>query len=220
VKSAGVVKPTHSDDRPALEQRIRDRLDSGDKKGAATALLEAYGREVLGFLIARLRDRDAASDVFSMFTENVWKGIAGFRWQCTARVWCYTLARHAASRYIDDARRRRGRHVALSRAGPLSALEARIRTATLTSARTEARSKIAQLRESLPPKDQMLILLRVSRKLGWREIAQIMTAEGERVSDADLEKEAGRLRKRYQLAKDRLKRMAVEQGLVRSQPED
>jgi RNA polymerase sigma-70 factor, ECF subfamily len=206
--------------RDAVEQRIRDRLDSGDKKAAATALLEAYGREVLGFLIARLRDRDAASDVFSMFTEDVWRGIAGFRWQCTARVWCYTLARHGASRYIEDARRRRGRHVPLSRAGPLSALEARIRTATLTAARTEARSKVAQLRESLPPEDQMLILLRVSRKLGWREIAQIMAAEGERVSDADLEKEAGRLRKRYQLAKDRLKRMAVEQGIVRSPSED
>lgn len=89
------MKPTDSDDCPALERRIR----------------EAYGREILGFLIARLRDRDAASDVFSMFTENVWKGLAGFRWDCTARVWCYALARHAASRYIEDARRRRGRHV-------------------------------------------------------------------------------------------------------------
>jgi RNA polymerase sigma-70 factor, ECF subfamily len=206
--------------RDPAEQRIRDRLDSGDKKGAATALLEAYGREVLGFLIARLRDRDSASDVFSMFTEDIWKGLAGFRWRCTARVWCYTLARHAASRYIEDARRRRGRHVPLSKAGPLSALEARIRTATLTAARTDTRSRIAQLRESLPPEDQTLILLRVSRKLDWREIAQIMTADGEAQSDAALEKEATRLRKRYQLAKDRLKKMAVEQGLVRSEPRE
>jgi RNA polymerase sigma-70 factor, ECF subfamily len=214
------VERRDPDARDVVEQRIRDRLDSGDKKAAASALLEAYGREVLGFLIARLRDRDAASDVFSMFTEDVWKGLADFRWQCTARVWCYTLARHAASRYIKDARRRHGRQVPLSRAGPLSALEARIRTATVTAARTETRSKIARLRESLPPEDQTLILLRVSRKLGWREIAQIMAAGGERASDADLEKEAGRLRKRYQLAKDRLKRMATEQGLVRSEPSE
>jgi RNA polymerase sigma-70 factor (ECF subfamily) len=201
-------------DRDALERRIRTYLESGDKKRAATALLEGYGREVLGFLISRLRDRDAASDVFSQFTEDLWKGLDGFRWQCSARVWSYTLARHAASHYIDDVRRRRGRHVSLSRAGPLSALEQKIRTATFTSARTEARSRVAQLRESLPVDDQTLLILRVNRKLDWKEIAQVMVYEGEVVSEAALEKEAARLRKRYQLAKDKLRRMALEQGLI------
>ena len=51
-------------------------------------------------------------------------------------------------------------------------------------------------------------------ELGWREIAQIMLRDGETPEDEDLEKEAGRLRKRYQLAKDKLRQMAVEQGLV------
>jgi hypothetical protein len=41
-----------------------------------------------------------------------------------------------------------------------------------------------------------------------------MVHDGELVSDAVLEKEAVRLRKRYQLAKERLRRMAQEQGLV------
>jgi RNA polymerase sigma-70 factor (ECF subfamily) len=205
---------TDAAEREALEARIRRLSDAGNKKGAATALLEGYGREVLGFLISRLRDRDAASDVFSQFTEDLWKGLDGFRWQCTARVWSYTLARHAASRYIDEARRRRGRSVPLSRAGPLSAIEAKIRTATLTAARTEARSRVAMLRESLPLDDQTLLILRVNRRLGWREIAQVMAYEGTTVPDDVLDKEAARLRKRYQLAKDKLRRMAVEQGIV------
>lgn len=201
-------------DREAHEQRIRKCCDAGDRKRAATTLLEAYGHEVLGFLIARLRDHDVASEVFSQFTEDLWRGMDGFRWQCSARVWAYTLARHAASRYIRSERRRRGRNVSLSSAGPLSAIEQRIRTETLTSARTEARSRAVKLRESLPVEDQTLLILRVNRKLGWREIAQVMAYEGKVVSDAVLDKEAVRLRKRYQLAKDKLRRLAVEQGLV------
>ena len=205
---------TAPEDREGLEQRIRALCETGDKKRAATLLLEGYGREVFGFLVARLRDREAASDVFSQFTEDLWRGLEGFRWQCSARVWSYTLARHAASRYIDDVRRRRGRNVPLSRAGPLSEIAERIRTGTRAGAQTEARSRIAQLRESLPVDDQTLLILRVNRKLGWREIAQIMLRDGESPDDEALAKEAARLRKRYQLAKDKLRQMAVEQGLV------
>jgi RNA polymerase sigma-70 factor (ECF subfamily) len=201
-------------ERDALEEGIRAYWQTGDKKRAATALLEAYGRELLGFLIAHLRDRDAAAEVFSQFTEDLWRGLDGFRWQCSARVWSYTLVRHAMSRYIKDLRRRRGRQVPLSRAGPLSEIEQKIRTATLAADRSEARSRLAQLRDTLPPDDQTLLILRVSRKLGWKEIAQVMVHDGELVSDAVLEKEAVRLRKRYQLAKERLRRMAQEQGLV------
>jgi len=205
------VTPEH---REGLEQKIRALCDAGDKKQAATLLLQGYGREIFGFLVARLRDRDAASDVFSQFTEDLWRGLDGFRWQCSARVWSYTVARHAASRYIDDVRRRRKRNVPLSRAGPLSEIAEKIRTGTRAGARTEARSRIAQLRESLPVEDQTLLILRVNRKLEWREIAQIMLRDGETPGEEKLAKEAVRLRKRFQLAKDKLRQMAVEQGLV------
>ena len=197
-----------------LEERIRARCDANDQTAAATLLLEGYGREILGFLILRLRDRDAAGDVFSQFTEDLWRGLGGFRWQCSARVWAYTLARHAASRYIRDVRQRRGRNVPISQAGPLSEIEARIRTSTMAAARTDARSRIAKLRETLPLDDQTLIVLRVNRKLAWKEIAQVMFYEGTVVADDVLEKEAVRLRKRYQLSTKKLREMAREQGLT------
>lgn len=210
VKSAKLVEAC---DRDALEGRIRAHCDAGDKKRAATLLLEGYGREVLGFLIARLRDRDAASEVFSQFTEDLWKGLDGFRWQCSARVWAYTLVQHAASRYIRGAQKRRAHQVPLSRA-PLSAIEQKIRTATRASARTDARNGLAQLRESLPAEDQTLLILRVNRKLDWKEIAYVMSDESKVLVDSALAKEAVRLRKRFQLAKDRLRRMAREKGLL------
>jgi RNA polymerase sigma-70 factor (ECF subfamily) len=56
--------------------------------GAVTTLaLERYGPEILGVLAAQVRsepDADAAA-AFSMFAEDLWRGIPGFRWRCTLR---------------------------------------------------------------------------------------------------------------------------------------
>jgi RNA polymerase sigma-70 factor (ECF subfamily) len=200
--------------RDALEQQIRTRCHAGDKKGAATLLLEGYGAELLRFLMSRLRDDDSAREVFSRFTEDLWRGLDGFRWRCPARVWCYTLARHAASHYIREGRRGRKRALPLSRAGPLSEIEQKVRTETLTLARTEAKTRMARLRERLPVDDQTLLILRITRKLTWKEIAQVMLHEGEVGEDSVLEKDAVRLRKRYQSAKEKLQEMATEEGLL------
>lgn len=201
-------------DRDALEAAIRAACKAGDKKRAATALLEGYGQELLGFLIAHLRDREIAAEVFSEFTEDLWHGLDGFRWQCSARVWCYTLIRNAATRHVKDAQRRRRRQVPLSRAGPISEIAEKIRTATLAALRTDARTKMAELRESLRPEDQALLVLRVNRKLEWKEIAQILFHDGEHVAEDVLAKDAIRLRQRYQVVKERLRRMAEERGVT------
>ncbi|HKU38072.1 MAG TPA: hypothetical protein VJR89_07995 [Polyangiales bacterium] len=197
--------------REQLEARIRALCEAGDKRRAATLLLEGYGAELLGFLLARLRDRDAAAEVFSAFTEDMWRGLDGFGWRCTARVWAYTLARHAASHYLRQAHRRRERPLA---SGALSAIEQQIRTESSASARSEAKSQLVLLRERLPRDDQLLLILRVNRQLAWTEIAQVMLHEGEVVDTAQLEREAARLRQRYQKAKHKLKALAIEAGLV------
>jgi hypothetical protein len=57
-------------------------------------------------------------------------------------------------------------------------------------------------------------VLRINRRLAWTEIAQVMFHEGEVVDDSVLEKESVKLRKRYQSAKDKLRKMAVEAGLA------
>jgi RNA polymerase sigma-70 factor (ECF subfamily) len=199
--------------REALERKIRGLCQAGDQTQAATLLLEGYGRELLGFLIGRLRDHDAAQDAFSRFAEDLWRGLPGFRWQCTARVWCYTLARHAASRQVRELQQRRVRQRPLSAAGPLSAIAQRIRTETLASERTENKQRIVQLREQLPTDDQALLILRVNRKLSWPEIAQVMLHEGEVADPALLHKDAVRLRKQYQHAKEKLQKLAAAEGL-------
>jgi RNA polymerase sigma-70 factor, ECF subfamily len=158
-----------AEQREVLERGIRALCEAGDHTQGATLLIESYGRELLGFLISRFRERDAADEVFARFAEAMWRGLPQFRWQCSARVWCYTVARHCASHYLRE--KHRARESPISLAGPLSACAERIRTQTRASARTESKLRLAQLR------------------------------------------------KRYQHAKARLRRMAVAEGLVPSDPE-
>jgi len=202
--------------REAVERDVRAHCTAGQRDAATTLLLESYGPEIFRFIMSRLRDDEAASEVFAQFTEDVWRGIDGFRWQCTARVWSYTLARHAASRYIIDARRRRAREAPLSHAGPLSELGQKIRTQTQVAMRTETKKRMAELRERLPVDDQTLLILRVTRKLDWKDIARVMVdaPDGTEAAARDLDQEAARLRKRFQLVKEKLRQMALDGGLV------
>lgn len=201
------------------EDGIQIAAQSGDFKTAATLIMQAYGREIFTFLNARLRDRELTADVFGDFTEDLWRGLATFRWQCSARAWAYTLARHAASRGVRKARRRGARNVPLSRAGPLSEIAERIRTETSLEQRTSQQHKMSELRERLSPLEQTLLSLRVNRCLPWRDIARIVSSGSLEaalaMSSDELDTEAARLRKRFQKAKEKLRRLAEEAGLIR-----
>jgi RNA polymerase sigma-70 factor (ECF subfamily) len=196
------------------EARIRGAFDSQDLRTAATLLLELYGAEIYGFLVARLRSSELAAEVFSDFTEDLWRGIGSFRWVCSSRAWAYTLARHAASRAIR--RRKRAPVVSLSRAGPLSEIADRIRVETAAALKTETRDRFVQLRQQLPLQDQMLLMLRVNRELPWLDIARIMGdgSNGGALPPQSYAATATRLRKRFQKAKEKLRKMAEEAGLL------
>lgn len=201
-------------EQEALEASIRERFEAGAFADAVTLLVEGYGREVLRFLAMRLRDPELAADVFSEFTEELWKSFPSFGFRCSARVWAYTLARHSASRRLRVLGRERRRQVPISEADGLSALAAKVRTATLAELKTEVKDRVTELREQLPPDDQMLLVLRVNRKLDWREIAEVVLYDGTPLERATLDKEAARLRKRFQLVKERLRKMAIAAGLT------
>jgi RNA polymerase sigma-70 factor, ECF subfamily len=200
------------------EARIRAAFEAAELQLSATLLLELYGPEIFRFLIAKLHDPELAGDVFGDFTEDLWRGIAGFRWVCSARAWAYTLARHAASRSIKQQRKRAKRNVPLSRAEPLSEIADRVRSQTSAQLRTETRSRLTALRGQLPEEEQMLLMLRVNRELPWLDIARILATgsldDAMQLSPHELSTEAARLRKRFQKAKEKLRRLAAEAGLL------
>lgn len=208
-------------ERDALEARISSALAAGDRDRAVTALLQGYGPEVLRFLAALHRDEDEAAEVFSKFAEAIWTAAEGFKGQSSARTWAYAIARRTSLRHRRDARRREARFQPFPEGSALSDVEARVRTETLSFLRTERRSKLAALREALPPEDQMLLMLRVDRKLAWNELALVLSEDNDApLAGEALKREAARLRKRFQTVKDRLREAGRREGLIAGDPDD
>ena len=198
--------------RARVEQGIRDRHEAGDLDGATTLAIETYGAELYGFLHALAREDDTAAEAFSTFTEDLWKGLPRFRWESSLRTWAYALARNALHRVRRDPARRAARNIPLSQAGAISGLAEAVRSATSPHLRTEVKDRFAQLREQLDPDDHALLILRVDRKMSWREIARAMPAEAG--VEVDLEKRAATLRKRFERAKAMLRELAAQSGLL------
>ena len=196
------------------EVSIRDAWNREDFGRAATALMQAYGAEIHGFLIAFMTDRAAAGEAFSSFARDLWVALPGFAWRCSARGWAYTLARNAARRHAKSEKRRRA-HVVPLPEGLSSQVAAQTRTRTETYLRTDVKHRMQELRQRLPAEDQQLLILRVKRELSWDEIAMVMLDGGLDATGAELQREATRLRKRFQLAKERLRELARREGLTR-----
>lgn len=194
------------------EARISERLERSDPHGAVTIALQAYGPEIVGFLIARERDETAASETFSDFCEDLWRGIDGFRRESSFRSWAYALARNAANRRRRDPFSKRG--VPLSKVPDIYELAEKIRTTTLMHLRTEVRDAVTRLREKLDPEDRELLVLRVNRSMSWKEIALVV--EGVDVPPAVIARKAASLRKRFERVKNRLRELAREEGLLES----
>jgi RNA polymerase sigma-70 factor (ECF subfamily) len=199
-------------ERARAEQGVRDRHAAGDFDGATTRAIELYGAELYGFLHALAREEDTAAEAFSVFTEDLWKGLPKFRWESSLRTWAYALARNALHRVRRDPARRPGRNIPLSQVGALSGLAEVVRSVTSPHLRTEVKDRFARLREQLDPDDHALLILRVDRKMSWREIARAMPAEPG--GEQDLEKRAATLRKRFERAKSMLRDLAAQSGLM------
>jgi RNA polymerase sigma-70 factor (ECF subfamily) len=202
-------------DRQRLEADVRALCDQGDYAAAATATLRGYGPELLGFLVAVHRSELDAGDGFSELSEVIWRKLPTFAWESTLRTWAYGIARNV-SRTLRRNARRRGRREGGAGESALEAVAIAVRTATLTYLRTEKRTRLQALRDLLPEEDRMLLVLRVDRNLEWNDLARVL---GERDGDATLEgavlaREAARLRKRFQLVKDKLRELARREKLV------
>jgi RNA polymerase sigma-70 factor (ECF subfamily) len=199
------------DQRDDLEQRIAESLSAADWNAATTLVLEGYGQEVAAFLCA-LNGVENGDEVFSLFAEAVWRSAPAFERRCSARTWAYAIARRVSQQHKRTTRRRRKRFEPFAEIPELAQTEARVRTQTLSFLRTSARDKLMVLRDQLPAEDQVLLMLRVDRKLAWEDLAVVL--KNESMTEAALKREAARLRKRFQLLKDKLRASARAAGLL------
>ena len=193
-------------DRSAAEAGVRAACDAGDHTAAVTGALRLYGAELFSFLRALACNDDLAAESFSELGEDLWRGLPKFRWQSSLRSWIYMLARNALNQLRRDPRRITARNLPLSIAPDLEAV---VRTATRDIQRTEVKDEFRALRDQLDPEEHELLLLRLDRELSWKEIARITGGD-----DDDIDARAATLRKRFERAKERLKKLALEAGLI------
>jgi RNA polymerase sigma-70 factor (ECF subfamily) len=202
-------------DREQIEATIRRLAEAGDFAGACEAGIRAYGREIFEFVAALHRSDTDAAEVFSMFAEGLWRGLPRFGFQSSFRTWAYVVARNASVSFRRKERRRAARNAPLPDGSLLSAIEEQVRTGTASFLRTERRDRLAALRAALPPEDQELLMLRVDRQLSWNDLAQVLRGEDAPPLEGEaLKREAARLRKRYQLLKDKLYEQGRREGLL------
>lgn len=191
---------------------IRKRCDAGDVAGAVNEALLVLGPEIYGYLVAVHKDEDDAGDAFARMSERIWRGLPRFQWECSLRTWAYRIARSASV----DVFRGKGaigrRAVPLSDCPEVAAMAERVRTDTAAYLRTGPREAIAELRRSLPEQDQTLLILRLDKKLSFLDIARVFAEDG--TETAVLTRESARLRKRFQLARQRLLDLGRRHGLL------
>jgi RNA polymerase sigma-70 factor (ECF subfamily) len=178
-------------------------LEQGDLRGAATYAIRTLGPRIHGYLRAVMRDEGDAAEAFAGFAEDLWRGLPRFRRECAFETWAFKLAWRAALHVRDDAYRRRGRRLGTTDASRL-ADEVR-RTSVLEVERQSA--ALERLRAQLSPEERSLLVLRIDQRLAWEEVATVMSAEGDPV-------DAGTLRKRFERLKDKLGKLAEEEGLT------
>jgi RNA polymerase sigma-70 factor (ECF subfamily) len=190
-------------EHPPLEARVRTLLAAGDKSGAATAVIAELGPGVLRYLRSFLRDEDDAADAFSMFAENVWKGLPQFRSDASIRTWAYRIAWNAAVNLKQEAWNRHRRRLATHAA---SVLAESIRTKSFVRVARQ-QDALERLRRALSTEEQSLLALRIDQGFSWAEVAEIMSSSGEAV-------QPGTLMKRFERLKERIAELARNEGLV------
>ena len=207
----------------ALDERVRRLVAEGRSADAATAALRALGPQVLGYLSGVMGSEADADDVFASTSERVWRSLPKFEWRCSLRTWFYMVAHREIARFRQRAKRHIDGRVGISE---LRSVLGAVRSSVSSAQGSERQQKLAKLRAELPEQDRALLVLRVDRDMAWEEIALVVAegAEGderegaEGWSDEDTKREAARLRKRFQVLRERLATRVREEKLDLGSP--
>jgi RNA polymerase sigma-70 factor, ECF subfamily len=166
-------------------------------------LVRRYAAEMRSFLRSRTASRHSMEDVYSVFTEDVWKGLPQVRSDKHLRSWLYVVARNALSRHVRVKQRWRLRHTFSG----LDTVPAELRQSYGT--REKNLAKLNPLLSELSDADRRLLDQRLAKGLPWRDIALQAAREAGDPSEAFVTRESARLRKRYQLLLETLRERAA-----------
>lgn len=170
---------------------------------ATLRILRRYASEVRSFLRVRTSSRVSMEEIYSVFSEDLWKGLPRFRGDGHVRGWVYALARNALARHVRLKQRWRSRHVFAD----LDALPLDVRRSVSTELSHIAR--LEPLLAELNQTDRRLLEQRLVLSMPWREIATERARAMGLTTAAEVARESVRLRKRYQLLLQHLRERAA-----------
>lgn len=191
-----------SNDRE-IEARIQQHLSDGELEQAARQVRGHY--RIDGYLLTVLPDLDEAWEALGVFFEDLWRGPPSLRGKSSFRTWVFRLALLAARQQLRS--RDAPGWSQVPRGELATVLVDEIRSQTIICPGPKG-DRFAGVVAALDLSDETLVFLRVDRGLSWQEIAEVMSDPGHEV-------DAATMRKRYELLKDKLRRLAREHGLRR-----
>jgi RNA polymerase sigma-70 factor (ECF subfamily) len=147
------------------DRELVDRFQAGDR--AAFDVLVRRHQKGMWRLILRYVKRDAdAADVTQLAFVRAFRGLASFRGTATVRSWMYRIAINCALSWLRDHRREQPSELTDD-------------AATVTNPAPDAisagddRAWLRQAIDQLPPKQKLVLELRVFDDLSFKEVAEL-----------------------------------------------
>ena len=186
-----------------VDSQVRGLAGQGAYDRATELAIRTYGSELIGWLCAMLASDADAYDAFSWLSEQLWKSLPRYEGRCSLRAWCYMLARQAVARQKSAPE---SREQPVSR---LSSVDVAVDHVWSTTRREQVRidDVYTEIRKTLEPDDEILLILRVDRDLAWRDIAMVLL--GAEATEDELTRKAAALRKQFERIKVYLRELAA-----------
>ena len=144
---------------------LAERFRNGDR--AAFDQIVRRHQKGLWYLVRRYVKRDAdASDVTQQAFVRAFKGLAAFRGAATVRSWLYRIGINCALSWLRDHRREEPTEIAED-----ALIEQHAAPAKIMGGEDAARLRAAIIQ--LPPKQKLVLELRVFDDLSFKEVAEL-----------------------------------------------
>jgi RNA polymerase sigma-70 factor (ECF subfamily) len=148
-----------------VDRELADRFRAGER-GAFDQLVRRHQQGVWRIVRRYVRREADAADVTQLVFVRAFKGLAGFRGAASVRSWLYRIAINCSLSWLRDHRREQPAEIAED-----AIVEAAVAPANISAGEDQAqlRAAIAQL----PPKQKLVLELRVFDDLSFKEVAEL-----------------------------------------------
>src|SRR5262245_36695800 len=180
------IRPSeHAIEPVPLDDALVARFKGGDRR-AFDELVVRHQKGIY-FLARRfVRDDDAAKDIAQRAFIKAFQGLNGLRGGCAFRAWLYRIAANLALNYLRD----HARELRTPDAGTELPVDA-VGTARIAAEEDQERLRDAIVK--LPPKQRLVLELRIFDELPFKEIAEV-AASSENAAKVNFHHAVKRLR--------------------------